>query len=121
MTRVKRGIRGIARRSRITKLAKGFQGRRKNLLRTAKEAVDKALSHAYAHRRLRKRDSRKLWITRINAAARQEGMSYSRLIDGLTKANVTINRKMLSEMAIHNPQGFNELVNTARQTLSEKN
>ena len=102
------------RRRRRLKLAKGFYGARSKLFRTATEAVDRALRLATEHRKLKKRDYRQLWIARINAAARAEGMSYSRFIAGLTKAGVVLNRKMLSEIAIRDPEGFKALVEKAR-------
>ena len=102
------------RRRRRLKLAKGFYGARSKLFRTATEAVDRAMRLSTAHRKLKKRDFRRLWIARVNAAARQEGISYSKLVAGLTKAGVTLNRKMLSEIAIHDPEGFKTLVDIAK-------
>ena len=102
------------RRRRRLKLAKGFYGARSKLFRTATEAVDRAMRLSTAHRKLKKRDFRRLWIARVNAAARQEGISYSKLVAGLTKAGVTLNRKMLSEIAIHDPAGFKTLVDIAK-------
>ena len=103
------------RRRRRLKLAKGFRGARSKLFRTATEAVDRARRLATIHRKLKKRDFRQLWIARINAATRAEGMSYSAFIAGLTKANVTINRKMLSEIAIRDPEGFKQIVEIAKK------
>jgi large subunit ribosomal protein L20 len=114
MPRVKRGYTLRRRRKRLLKLAKGFRGPRGNLYRIAKEAVDRALSYAYRDRRTRKRDFRRLWITRINAAARSNDISYSRLISGLTKANVAIDRKILADMAINDPGSFTQLAAIAR-------
>ena len=114
MPRVKRGYTLRRRRKRLLKLAKGFRGPRGNLYRVAKEAVDRALSYAYRDRRARKRDFRRLWITRINAAARSNDISYSRLISGLTKANVAIDRKILADMAINDPGSFTQLAAIAR-------
>ena len=102
------------RRRRRLQLAKGFYGARSKLFRTATEAVDRALRLSTAHRKLKKRDFRKLWIARINAATRQEGMSYSKFMAGLIKAGVSLNRKMLSEIAIHDPEGFKTIVEIAK-------
>ena len=102
------------RRRRRLKLAKGFYGARSKVFRTATEAVDRAMRLATAHRKLKKRNFRQLWIGRVNAAARQEGISYSKLIAGLTKAGVALNRKMLSEIAIRDPEGFKTVVEIAK-------
>ena len=102
------------RRRRRLKLAKGFYGARSKLFRTATEAVDRAMRLATAHRKHKKRNFRQLWIGRVNAAARQEGISYSKLIAGLTKAGVALNRKMLSEIAIRDPEGFKSIVEIAK-------
>ena len=102
------------RRNRL-KLAKGFYGARSKLFRTATEAVDRAMRLSTAHRKLKKRDFRQLWIARVNAAARGEGVSYSKLIAGLTKAGVVLNRKSLSEIAIRDPEGFKTIVEIARK------
>ncbi len=115
MPRVKRGYTLRRRRKRLLKLAKGFRGPRGNLYRIAREAVDRALNFAYRDRRVRKRDFRRLWITRINAAARSNDISYSRLIAGLTKANIAIDRKILSDMAINDPGSFTQLAAIARE------
>ena len=101
------------RRRRLAK-AKGFYGARSKLFRTATEAVDRAMRLSTIHRKLKKRDYRQLWIARVNAASRTEGISYSKLIAGLIKAGVTLNRKMLSEIAIHDPEGFKTLVDIAK-------
>jgi len=119
MSRVKRGTTARKKRRKILKLAKGFFGARSRLLRTATEAVDKALSYAYRDRRARKRDFRKLWITRINAAARLNDLSYSRLINGLKLANIEVNRKMLADIAITDPNGFADLCKQAQKALSK--
>ena len=103
------------RRRRRLKLAKGFRGARSKTFRTATEAVDRARRLATIHRKLKKRDFRQLWIARINAATRAEGMSYSAFMAGLIKANVTINRKMLSEIAIRDPEGFKQIVEIAKK------
>ena len=114
MPRVKGGVVSRKRRKRILKLAKGYYGAKHILFRTAKEQVMNSYYYAYRDRRQKKRDFRKLWITRINAAARLNGMSYSRFISGLKKANVDINRKVLSELAIHDPDAFAQLVQVAK-------
>ena len=103
------------RRRRRLQLAKGFRGARSKLFRTATEAVDRALRLSTEHRKLKKRDFRQLWIARVNAAARAEGVSYSKFIAGLTKAGVVLNRKMLSEIAIQDPAGFKKLVDIAKK------
>ena len=102
---------------KVLKLAKGFRGARSKLYRPANEFVMKALAHAYKGRKLKKRDFRQLWIARINAGTRMHGLSYSKFMNGLRKSNITINRKMLSEMAIHDPEGFAQLVETAKKAL----
>jgi large subunit ribosomal protein L20 len=106
------------RRRRRLALAKGFRGSRSKLYRQATEAVDRAMRLATAHRKLKKREYRALWIVRLNAACREEGIRYSRLIEGLKKANVGLNRKMLSEIAIHDPEGFKQIVEQARAALA---
>ena len=103
------------RRKRLAR-AKGFYGARSKLFRTATEAVDRALSLSTAHRKLKKRDFRQLWIARINAASRAEGVSYSKLMAGLIKAGVTLNRKSLSEIAIRDPEGFKAIVEIAKES-----
>ena len=115
MPRVKRGYTLRRRRKRLLKLAKGFRGPRGNLYRIAREAVDRALNFAYRDRRARKRDFRRLWITRINAAARSNDISYSRFISGLAKANVAIDRKILADMAVNDPGAFTQLAAIARE------
>lgn len=114
MARVKRGVNAKKRHKKVLKQAKGYFGAKSKLFRPANQAVMKSLNYAYIGRKLRKRDFRKLWIARINAATRANGMSYSKFINGLKKANVEVNRKMLSEMAIHDPEGFAKLVELAR-------
>jgi large subunit ribosomal protein L20 len=115
MARVKRGNVARKRRKKILKLAKGFRGSHSKLFRTANQQVMKALRYAYRDRRNRKRDFRRLWITRINAAARQEGLSYSKLIGQLKKANIEINRKMLAQMAVLDSAGFSAVVDLAKK------
>ncbi len=106
MARIKRGVTARKKRRKILKMAKGFFGARSRLLRTATEAVHKALTYAYRDRRGRKREFRRLWIARINAAARLNNISYSRLIDGMKKAEIGLDRKILADMAVNDPQGF---------------
>ena len=115
MARVTRGFKARRRRNKVLKLAKGFIGGRSRLYRTATETVDRALSYAYRDRRNRKRDFRRLWITRISAAAKQNGTSYSQLMGGLKKAGVELDRKVLSNMAILDPNGFSQVVKLAVQ------
>ncbi|CAM5530239.1 large subunit ribosomal protein L20 [Aquamicrobium terrae] len=115
--RVKRGTVGHAKHKKVLKAAKGFYGRRKNTIRIAKQAVEKSLQYAYRDRKNRKRNFRALWIQRINAAAREHGLTYGRLIDGLNKAGIEIDRKVLSDMAIHEPQAFAALVAKAKVSL----
>lgn len=114
MARVKRGTTTNRRHKKVLKQAKGYFGAKSKLFRPANQAVMRAMRSSYIGRKHRKRDFRRLWITRINAATRQHGMSYSRFINGLKQANIEINRKMLSEMAIHDPQGFEKLVQIAK-------
>jgi large subunit ribosomal protein L20 len=118
MPRVKRSVHAKKKRRKILKLAKGYFGARSQLLRTASEAVDRAMKYAFRDRRVRKRDFRKLWIARINAAARINDITYSRLIDGMKKAGVEIDRKILADIAVHDPQAFSEIVNVAKGKLS---
>jgi large subunit ribosomal protein L20 len=114
MARVKRAINAKKKHKKILKQAKGYFGAKSKLFRPANQAVMKSLNYAYIGRKQRKRDFRKLWIARINAAARLNGMSYSKFINGLKKANIEVNRKMLSEMAIHDSEGFAKLVEIAK-------
>lgn len=113
--RVKTGFKARRRRNRVLKLAKGFRGRRKNNYRRANEAVERAMDYATRDRRQKKRDFRRLWIVRINAAARQNGMSYSRLINGLSKASCQLDRKVLADIALFDPQGFAAIVAAAQR------
>ncbi len=117
MTRVKKSVASRRRRKRVLKQAKGYRGARSKLYRTATEAVDRALKYAYRDRRTRKRDFRGLWIARINAAARLHGISYSRLIDGIKKAGITIDRKILAELAVSDQQAFSKVVEEAQRSL----
>jgi large subunit ribosomal protein L20 len=115
--RVKRGFKARKRRKKVLKLAKGYRGGRSKLFRTATDAVDKALMYAYRDRRVRKRDFRKLWIARINAATRMHNLSYSKFIHGLKLAGVELDRKVLAELAISDPSGFAQIVGLASEQL----
>ena len=115
MARVTRGFKARRRRNKVLKLAKGFRGGRHRLYKTATEAVDRALSYAYRDRRNKKRNFRRIWIARIGAAAKQNGTSYSKLMGGLKKADVELDRKVLSNMAILDPNGFSQVVKLAVQ------
>jgi large subunit ribosomal protein L20 len=112
--RVKKGVKARRRRNSILKLAKGFRGRRKNCYKRANQAVERALDYATRDRRQKRRDFRKLWIVRINAAARLNGISYSRLIDGLAKKGVAIDRKIMADLAVFDPAGFSAVVAAAK-------
>jgi len=116
--RVKGGVNKIKKRRKVLKLAKGYRGSKSTLYRVAREQVMKSGQYAWEGRRLKKRDFRKLWIARINAAARANGLSYSRMMDGLKKAGIDINRKILSEMAISNPADFAILAEKAKAAIS---
>ncbi len=113
MSRVTRGFKARRRRNKVLKMARGYVGGRHRLYRTATEAVDRALAYAYRDRKVRKRDFRRLWIARINAAARLNGMSYSRLIGGLKKSDIELDRKILSNMAIMDPSAFSQVAKAA--------
>lgn len=115
MSRVTRGFKARRRRNRVLKLAKGYRGGRHRLYRSATEAVDRALVYAYRDRRARKRDFRRLWIARINAAASMNGVTYSRFMGGLKKAGVELDRKVLANMAILDPNAFSEVVKIAAE------
>lgn len=117
MSRVKRGVTARARHKKILNMAKGYRGRSKNCFRIAIEKVEKGLQYAYRDRRNKKRDMRGIWIQRINAASRDCGLIYSRFIKGLSVAGIKLNRKMLSEIAIHEPVTFQQLVEKARNAL----
>ncbi len=119
MPRVKRGTKRRQKRKKILRLAKGFYGAKGRLHRIAKLAVEKSLLSAYRDRRRKKRDFRKLWITRINAAARLHEISYSTLMSGLKRANVGLDRKILAEMAVADPQGFAEVASLAKKVLAK--
>jgi large subunit ribosomal protein L20 len=113
MSRVKRGVTSHARHRKVLKQAKGYHGRRKNTIRVAKQAVEKAGQYAYRDRKVRKRTFRALWIQRINAAARLHGLTYGRFIDGLNKAGITLDRKVLADIAVHEPATFKGLAEAA--------
>lgn len=115
--RVKRGFKANRRRKKILKLAKGYCGGRSKLFRTALNAVDKALMYAYRDRKARKRDFRRLWISRINAAARMNNLSYSKFIHGLKLADIEIDRKVLAELAVSDPSGFTKIAELASQQI----
>lgn len=119
MSRVKRAVQSRRRRRRVMKAAKGYVGSKHRLYRTALETVKRALVYAYRDRRTRKRDMRSLWIVRINAAARINGMSYGRLMDGLHKAGVTMDRRILADLAVNDQAAFNEVVAKAKQALEK--
>ncbi len=116
--RIKRSVNALKKRRKILKLAKGYRASKSTLYRVAREQVMKSGQYAYEGRRLKKRDFRKLWIARINAAARSNEITYSKLMDGLKKANITVNRKMLSEMAISDAASFTALVESAKKALA---
>ena len=118
MARVKRGVTGHAKHKKVFKAAKGFYGRRKNTIRIAKQAVEKSKQYAYRDRKNRKRSFRALWIQRINAAAREQGLTYGRFIDGLGKAGVEVDRKVLADLAVREPGTFKALVDQARAALN---
>ena len=118
MARVKRGVTSHAKHKKVFKAAKGFYGRRKNTIRIAKQAVEKAEQYAYRDRKNRKRTFRALWIQRINAAAREQGLTYGRFIDGLGKAGVEVDRKVLADLAVREPDAFKALVEKARGALA---
>jgi large subunit ribosomal protein L20 len=119
MSRVKRGVTGRARHKKILKMAKGYRGRASTCFRVAVEKVEKGLQYAYRDRRVKKRDFRGLWIQRINAAVREQGLVYSQFIRGMKLCGIELNRKMLSELAIHNSDAFTELLNKAKEALTK--
>ena len=118
MPRVKRGVTARARHQKVLALAKGFRGRRKNVYRVAKQAVMKASQYAYRDRRNKKRDFRRLWIARINAAARECGITYSQFINGMNKAGITLDRKVLADIAVHDKAAFAGIVEQAKAKLA---
>ena len=118
MSRVKRGVTAHARHKKVLKAAEGYYGRRKSTIRIAKQAVEKAGQYAYRDRRVKKRNFRALWIVRINAGARQFGLSYSRLMNGLKKAGITLDRKVLADIAVHDIKAFGALAEKAKASLA---
>jgi large subunit ribosomal protein L20 len=121
MSRVKRGVTSHARHKKVLKQAKGYRGRRKNTIRVAMQAVDKALQYAYRDRRTKKRNFRALWIQRINAAVREHGLTYARFMNGLKRAEIDLDRKVLSDLAITEPAAFKSLVDQAQAALAKAN
>lgn len=117
MPRVKRGTKRRERRSKYLKMAKGYYGAKSRLYKSAKESVERALIYSYRDRRAKKRDFRRLWIVRIGAAARLNGISYSRFMNGLARADVALDRKVLAEMAVKDPDGFKELASLAKNSI----
>ena len=115
--RIKRGVNAVKKRRKILKLAKGYFGSKSKLYRVARQAVMKSLSYAYVGRKAKKRDLRKLWIARINAAARMNGLSYSKFMNGLKKADISLNRKILADMAVNDAQGFAALCEKAKANI----
>jgi len=119
MSRVKRGVIHTKKRKKILRLTKSYRGGRNSLYTQAKEAIKKSLSYSYIGRKRKKRDFRRLWITRISAAVRRESISYSRFISGLKKANVGLDRKILAEMAVNEPEQFSKLVEVSKNSMKE--
>ena len=119
MARVKRGVTSHAKHKKVLKAAKGFYGRRKNTIRIAKQAVEKALQYGYIARKQKKRNFRALWIQRINAAVREHGLTYGRFIDGLNKAGITIDRKVLADLAVADAAGFKALADQAAAAVKK--
>ena len=118
MARVKRGVTSKAKHKKVLKAVKGQWGRRKNTIRVAKQAMEKAMQYAYRDRRNKKRDFKSLWITRINAGVRAEGMTYSKFVNGLSKSGIKIDRKILAEIAYDNPEAFKTIVKKAQTALN---
>ena len=121
MARVKRGVTSHARHKKVVKLSRGFRGRSKNCFRLALRRLEKSMQYVYRDRRIKKRDLRSLWIQRINAAARAHGLLYSSFMHGLSQSGVDLNRKMLSEIAIHNPEEFSYIVTKIKASLEGAN
>ena len=119
MARISRGVTKRARHKKILKLAKGYRGRNKNNFRIAIERVEKGLQYAYRDRRVRKRTFRNLWVQRINAGTRMHGVKYSQFINGLSKAGIAVDRKMLADLAVHEPDAFKALVDEAQDALTK--
>ena len=118
MTRVKRGVTSHAKHKKVLKAVKGQWGRRKNTIRVAKQAMEKAMQYAYRDRRTKKRDFKSLWIQRINAGVRAEGLTYSKFINGLNKSGIQLDRKILAEIAYDNPEAFKTIVKKAQSELN---
>ena len=121
MSRVKRGVTSHARHKKVLEQAKGYRGRRKNTIRVAMQAVDKGLQYAYRDRRAKKRNFRALWIQRINAAVRQHGLTYSGFMNGLKRAEIEVDRKVLADLAVNEPASFKSLVDQAQAALAQAN
>ncbi len=119
MARVKRGVTAHAKHKKVLKAAKGYYGRRKNTIRVAKQAVEKAMQYSYRDRKVKKRNFRALWIQRINAAVREHGLTYARFIDGLTKGGIEIDRKVLADLAVKDAAGFKAIVDKAKPHISQ--
>ena len=118
MARVKRGVTSHARHKKVLKQAKGYRGRRKNTIKVARQAVEKAAQYAYRDRRVRKREFRALWIQRINAASREHGLNYARFMSGLKRAGIDVDRKILADLAVREPEAFKALVDQAQSALA---
>ena len=118
MSRVKRGVTSHAKHKKVFKAAKGFYGRKKNTIRTAKQSVEKSLQYSYRDRRAKKRNFRSLWIQRINAGVREQGLTYSKFINGLNKTKISIDRKILAELACQNPEAFKSIVKKVQSSLN---
>ena len=118
MARVKRGVTGRAKHKKVLKAVKGQWGRRKNTIRIARQAMEKAMQYAYRDRRVKKRDFRSLWIQRINAGVRAEGLTYSKFINGLNKSGIKLDRKVLAEIAYENPEAFKTIIKKAQSALN---
>jgi large subunit ribosomal protein L20 len=117
MARVKRGVTAHAKHKKVLKAAKGYYGRRKNTIKVAKQAVEKAMQYSYRDRKVKKRNFRSLWIQRINAAVREHGLTYARFIDGLTKSGIQVDRKVLADLAVHDAAGFKAIVDKAQSAV----
>ena len=117
MARVKRGVTAHAKHKKVIKLAKGYYGRRKNTIRVAKQAVEKAMQYAYRDRKVKKRNFRALWIQRINAATREHGLTYSQFLNGILKAGIEVDRKVMADLAVREPAAFKALVKQAQAAL----
>ena len=118
MSRVKRGVTSHAKHKKVFKAAKGFYGRKKNTIRTAKQSVEKSLQYSYRDRRAKKRNFRSLWIQRINAGVREQGLTYSKFINGLNKTKIYIDRKILADLAYQNPEAFKSIVKKVQSSLN---